>query len=153
MAGVAEIIGSVMIAAGAFFFVVGAIGIYRMPDVFTRMHAAGISDTVGAGLLLVGMMFFAGFSLVTLKLAIILAVIWFTSPIATHAVAQAALHEGLEPVLADKRILIGPGAHGEPERTKTRAKKSKGKTARRRTSTKSAAARRTTASPAKRTRS
>lgn len=116
MTGVAEIIGAVLIAIGAFFFVVGAIGIYRLPDVFTRMHAAGISDTVGAGMLVAGMMFMAGFSLVTVKLLIILCIIYITSPIATHALAQAALHAGLEPLLADKKVLVGPGVHSEPAR-------------------------------------
>ena len=115
MSAVADFIGGALILAGAFFFVVGAVGIYRMPDVFARMHAAGISDTVGAGLLIFGMMFLAGFSLVSVKLAIILGIIFFTSPIATHALAQAALHEGLEPVGVGKKILIGPGAHAEPE--------------------------------------
>jgi len=116
MAVIGEIIGSVFIALGAFFYVVGAIGIYRMPDVFTRMHAAGISDTAGAGLLIFGMMFLAGFSLVAVKLAIILGVIMFTSPMATHALAQAALHEGLEPVGVGNKVLIGPGAHPGPEK-------------------------------------
>ena len=125
MAWLSDIIGGVLILAGAFFFVVGAIGIYRMPDVFARMHAAGISDTVGAGLLLIGMMFLSGFSFfVTVKLAIILGIIFFTSPIATHALAQAALHEGLEPMGVGKKILTGPGAHSGPEtigRPKTKA--------------------------------
>ena len=126
MALLGEIIASVLIVLGSFFYVVGAIGIYRMPDVFTRMHAAGISDTAGAGLLLMGMMLFAVASgvsfFVIVKLAIILGVILFTSPIATHALAQAALHAGLEPVLASKKVMIGPGAHAEPARTsKTKA--------------------------------
>lgn len=122
----AEIISYVLIVLGSFFYVVGAIGIYRMPDVFTRMHAAGISDTAGAGLLLTGMMLFAfstGVSIfVIVKLAIILGVILFTSPIATHALAQAALHAGVEPQLASKKVMIGPGAHAEPARTPKRTK-------------------------------
>jgi len=132
MAGIGEIIGGGLIILGAFFYVVGAIGIYRMPDVFTRMHAAGISDTAGAGLLIFGMMCLAGFSLVTVKLAIILGVIFFTSPIATHALAQAALHAGLEPILASKKILIGPGAHPEQAGTPIASKKSAAKVTKRR---------------------
>jgi len=134
MAAALEIIGGLLILAGAFFFVVGAIGIYRMPDVFTRMHAAGISDTVGAGLLLIGMMFLAssgfedGFYFVVAKLGIILATIVFTSPIATHALAQAALHEGLEPEGVGKKVLIGPGAHPGPETIGKPSQKPKPKT-------------------------
>lgn len=116
MAGIQDMVGGLLIAIGAFFYVVGALGIYRMPDVFTRMHAAGISDTMGAGLLLAGMMFLAGFSLVTAKLAIILGIILFTSPIATHALAQAALHEGIMPMGVDDELLLGPGAHPGPEK-------------------------------------
>ncbi len=155
MAALSEIIGSVLIAVGAFFYVVGAIGIYRMPDVFTRMHAAGISDTAGAGLLIAGMMFLAGFSLVAVKLAIILGVILFTSPIATHALAQAALHEGLEPVGVGNKVLIGPGAHPGPEKIGKAAKNETRKPAIRsaRKPAKSPAAKRKTASAKRRTRS
>lgn len=120
MAALPEIIGGLLIAIGGFFYVVGAVGIYRMPDVFTRMHAAGISDTVGAGLLLVGMMFFGGLTLVTVKLAIILGVILFTGPMATHALAQAALHAGVEPILDRKAVMRGPGIQAAPKKiTKT----------------------------------
>lgn len=103
-----------LLAAGAFFYVVGGVGLVRMPDVFTRMHAAGISDTVGAGLMLVGMMLAAGVSLVTVKLMIILAVILFTSPVATHALAQAAMHDDVEPILATKTVLEADGDKEEP---------------------------------------
>lgn len=116
MAGIQDMAGGVLIAIGAFFYVVGALGLYRMPDIFTRMHAAGISDTMGAGLLLTGMMVLAGFSLVTVKLAIILGIILFTSPIATHALAQAALHEGIVPAGIGTEILLGPGVHPGPEK-------------------------------------
>jgi len=98
-------IGGILILAGAFFYVVGGIGLVRMPDVFTRLHGASVLDTVGGSLMLVGMMFHGGLTLVTIKLVIILAVIIFTSPVATHALAQAALHAGVEPQLASKDIL------------------------------------------------
>lgn len=123
IAGLPEITGGILIAIGAFFYVVGAVGIYRMPDVFTRMHAAGISDTVGAGLLLAGMMFFGGLTLVTVKLAIILGIILFTSPVATHALAQAALHAGVEPVLDKNTVMRGPGVQVKPGNAKRAAKK------------------------------
>lgn len=96
---------AILILAGAFFYVVGGIGLVRMPDLFTRMHGASVLDTVGGSLMLVGMMFAGGFTLVTIKLVIILAVIIFTSPVATHALAQAALHGGVEPQLASPNVL------------------------------------------------
>ncbi len=131
MADIQEMIGGALIVIGAFFYVVGALGIYRMPDVFTRMHAAGISDTMGAGLLLTGMMFLAGFSLVTVKLAIILGIILFTSPIATHALAQAALHEGIVPMGVGNEVLLGPGAHPGSEQIGRPANKAAGSAAKR----------------------
>lgn len=110
----AQWIGGVLILAGAFFYVVGALGLVRMPDLFSRLHAASVLDTAGAGLLILGMVLTAGFSLVSVKLLIILGVVVFTTPVATHALAQAALHDGVEPVLASKKVL------GEPPRAEPR---------------------------------
>jgi len=93
----------VLILSGSFFVVVSAIGLIRMPELFTRMHAASVSDTLGAGLLLAGMMLQIEFGLTTLKLAFIFVLILFTSPVVTHALAQAALHEKILPSLAEDR--------------------------------------------------
>jgi multicomponent Na+:H+ antiporter subunit G len=100
---VLEIASWALILAGSFFVLVGAIGLVRMPDVFTRMHAASVTDTLGAGLLFAGLMLQAGFSLITLKLLFILALFFFVGPVVTHALAQAALHVGVEPLLHDDR--------------------------------------------------
>ena len=89
------------LAAGGLFCVIGALGLLRMPDFFTRMHAASVTDTLGAGLILAGLMLQAGLTLVTAKLAIIVLLIFFTSPAATHALAKAALVRGVKPLLAD----------------------------------------------------
>jgi multicomponent Na+:H+ antiporter subunit G len=91
------------IAAGSGLIVVGAVGLIRMPDVYTRMHAASVIDTLGAGLLIGGLMLQAGPGLVLLKLLFILALFFFTGPVATHALAQAALHEGIAPILHEDR--------------------------------------------------
>lgn len=92
-----------LILGGSFFTVVGAVGLVRMPDVFTRMHAASVTETLGAGLLLIGLMLQAGLTLVTAKLLIILALLFFVSPVVTHALAAAALHAGIEPELVEDR--------------------------------------------------
>ena len=91
------------IALGSFFLLVGALGLLRMPDIFTRMHAASVSDTLGAGFLLLGLMIQAGLTLVTLKLVFILGLLFMTGPVAAHALAQAALHAGAKPILAEDR--------------------------------------------------
>jgi multicomponent Na+:H+ antiporter subunit G len=106
------------ILSGSFFVLVGAIGLLRMPDLYTRMHAASVMETLGAGLLFVGLMIQAGPTLITLKLFFLLALFFFAGPVASHALAQAALHEGLEPILHEDRRnrLDGGGADAE-ERT------------------------------------
>lgn len=91
----------VLIAAGSAFCLIGALGLLRMPDFFTRMHAASLVDTLGAGLLLLGMVLQAGFTLVTAKLLMIALLLFFTSPTATHALARAARARGVEPLLTD----------------------------------------------------
>jgi multicomponent Na+:H+ antiporter subunit G len=94
-----DVISWACIIAGAVFAVIGAVGILRLPDVFSRMHGAGIIDTLGAGLILVGLMFQAGFSLITVKLILIVVFVLYTSPTATHALARAALNGGVNPLI------------------------------------------------------
>lgn len=100
------------ILAGSFFTIVGALGLLRMPEVFTRMHAASVTDTLGAGLLLIGMMLQAGPTLVAVKLVFILALFFFTGPVITHALAQAAMQAGIEPRLDEDRR--EPAEQAEP---------------------------------------
>ena len=98
-----DIASWVLILLGSFFTLVGAIGLLRMPEIFTRMHAASVIDTLGVGLLVGGMMLQTGFTLVTLKLIFLLCLFLVTGPVVTHALAQAALHEGIKPLLAEDR--------------------------------------------------
>lgn len=85
----------VLLGSGALFCVVGGLGLLRMPDFWARAHAAGISDTLAAGLILSGLMLQAGFGLVTVKLVMVLAFIYITSPTAGHALYRAAHAHGL----------------------------------------------------------
>ena len=94
-----NLISAGLLAAGSIFVLIGAFGLIRLPDFYTRLHAAGITDTLGAELILLGLMFQAGLSLVTVKLILISLFIFFTSPTATHAVANAARVMGLKPML------------------------------------------------------
>ena len=98
-----DIASWVLILAGSGFIVVGALGILRFPDVFARMHAASVIETLGAGFLFAGLMIQAGFTQVTLKLLFILLLFFFTGPVITHALAQAALHAGLKPEIDEDR--------------------------------------------------
>lgn len=85
------------ILSGAALILIGAVGLVRMPDFYTRLHPAGVIDTMGAELMLVGMMIQGGLSIVTIKLVLIAVFIFFTSPTSTHAVANAAYVAGLRP--------------------------------------------------------
>jgi multicomponent Na+:H+ antiporter subunit G len=90
----------ICLVAGGVFCVVGAAGLLRMPDFFTRMHAASVIDTLGAGLILLGLLLQAPGWLVAAKLLAIALLLLFTSPTATHALAKAAMARGLRPLLA-----------------------------------------------------
>ena len=101
MAVVIDILSWILLLAGAGFMLVGGIGVLRLPDVYTRAHAGGITDTLGADLILVGLILQGGFTLVSVKLALILVFIFFTSPTSTHALIHTAHANGLDPVLDD----------------------------------------------------
>jgi multicomponent Na+:H+ antiporter subunit G len=112
-----DVLSWACILVGSFFTLVGAVGLLRMPEVFTRMHAASVIDTLGVGFLILGMCLQAGLSLVTLKLIFLLALFFFTGPVITHALAQACLHAKIRPALAnDRRGRERPPAAGEADR-------------------------------------
>lgn len=100
---VTHVLSWICILAGSAFVLTGALGFVRMPEVFTRMHAASVIDTLGVGLLIVGMMLQAGLTLISAKLLFILALIFFTGPVITHALAQAAIAAGVKPWLHEDR--------------------------------------------------
>ena len=85
------------ILAGLLFILVGTLGLLRLPDVFTRMHGAGMTDTLGAGLLILGMLLQTTDWLVAVKLILIILFLAFTSPTTSHALASAALRDGVRP--------------------------------------------------------
>ncbi|MDH3692402.1 MAG: monovalent cation/H(+) antiporter subunit G [Gammaproteobacteria bacterium] len=93
------ILALLCLIAGSVFLIIGGIGLLRLPDLFTRLHAAGVTDTLGAGLILLGLMLHAGFSQSSAKLLLIVIFLLFTSPTASHALAKAARHGGLVPRL------------------------------------------------------
>ncbi|SDK19600.1 monovalent cation/H(+) antiporter subunit G [Microbulbifer yueqingensis] len=88
-------LSGLMLAAGCFFMVSGAVGLVRFPDFYTRMHAAGVTDTLATFLIVGALMLLAGWSLALFKLGLILLFIFFTSPTASHALAKAAQHSEL----------------------------------------------------------
>lgn len=87
----------VLLVVGGFFVFAGGLGALRMPDFYTRMHAASLTDTLGTILVLTGLMLQSGISLATVKLLAILALLLFTAPTAAYALANAARLSGLKP--------------------------------------------------------
>jgi multicomponent Na+:H+ antiporter subunit G len=96
-----EILGGVFLLAGGAFCLIGGIGLLRMPDFYTRMHAASVIETLGAGLILLGLLLQAGWTLVAVKLLMVGLLVFFASPTASHALARAAMVRGLKPLLSD----------------------------------------------------
>ncbi|MGH2378259.1 MAG: monovalent cation/H(+) antiporter subunit G [Candidatus Limnocylindria bacterium] len=97
------VVSGALLLGGSLAVLAGGIGVLRLPDVYTRLHAAGVTDTLGALLLLSGLALLAGWSLVTVKLLLILLLLWLTSPVSSHALARAALAGKIEPRLAPAR--------------------------------------------------
>lgn len=99
MSAVLDLLTWVCIIAGAFLGILGGIGMHRFPDFYSRLHAAGTTDTLCSVLFLFGLMLQAGLTLVSVKLFFIFALLYFASPTSTHSLANAAMHGGLSPRL------------------------------------------------------
>ena len=102
-----DIIGASMTLAGGVLAVIGSLGVLRFPDLYTRLHAASITDTGAATLMLFGLALMAGISQETVKLIIAWAFVMLTSPTASHALANAAWSSGHKPVFGAFNIFSG----------------------------------------------
>jgi multicomponent Na+:H+ antiporter subunit G len=96
-----EVLASVLLTLGGFFVLVGGIGVMRMPDLYTRIHAASVTETMGTLLVMLGLMVLAGWSLAAFKLFAVLVFLLFTGPVASYAMANTALIAGVVPRLQD----------------------------------------------------
>ena len=83
---------------GIFFILTGSLGLLKLPDVFSRIHSAGMIDTAGAGFIILGMIFQSGISLATAKLVFISIFIFFSSPVSSHIISNLARKKGIEPL-------------------------------------------------------
>lgn len=108
MSVVIDFLAGAFLLTGGFFCVVGGIGLIRMPDFYTRMHAASVTETLGAGLILLGLILLGGWTLITMKLVMVGLLIFFASPTASHALARSAMLRGVKPQLAS------PDTKGDP---------------------------------------
>lgn len=97
MALVIDLLSWILLSIGGGFILIGGIGVVRLPELYTRMHAASLTDSMGTILILVGIMLQAGASLATIKLMAILVFMLLTGPTATYALGNAALMSGMRP--------------------------------------------------------
>jgi len=92
-----DIVSWILLLGGGAFGVMGGLGLIRFPDFYTRLHAAGVTDTLCALMIILGLILQAGLSILTVKLALILLFLLFTAPTASHALARAAIVDGVAP--------------------------------------------------------
>ncbi|MGY8762280.1 MAG: monovalent cation/H(+) antiporter subunit G [Nitrospinaceae bacterium] len=92
-----SIISIIFIIAGLFFLIVAAIGVVRLPDVFSRSHAVSLTDSLGAFLMLFGLALHEGLGINTLKILVVLVLLYILNPVISHATIRAALRSGLKP--------------------------------------------------------
>jgi len=107
-----EVVNWICLLVGSFFALVGGIGLLRLPDFFCRIHGGAITDTMGAGLVLLGLVLHAWIGLpdvdvqvkflASVKLLMILFFLLVSSPTSAHALAKAAVSHGLDPRQTDK---------------------------------------------------
>lgn len=90
-----EVLSAVLLLSGVFFSLSGALGLFKFPDFFTRVHASSVTDSIAAILIIAGLVLRTDFDLVAVKLLFILVFLLLTSPTASHALAKSARHGGL----------------------------------------------------------
>jgi multicomponent Na+:H+ antiporter subunit G len=91
------ILANLVVTAGAFFLLIGSVGLVRLPDFYSRAHATGKSDTLGVILVTLGLVIHQGLTLNGAKIILIMAFVGLTNPTATHALTRAAIRFGLKP--------------------------------------------------------
>jgi multicomponent Na+:H+ antiporter subunit G len=104
-----DVVSWALLLAGGAAGIIGGIGLLRFPDFYTRLHAAGVTETLCAVAILLGLALQTGLSLVTVKLVMILLFLLFTAPTATHALARAAVVDGVEPEVTEDDTEPTPG--------------------------------------------
>lgn len=109
-------LGNILILVGAFFVLTGALGMLRMPDFFSRLHPAGVTDSLGIPCVLIGLMLHTGLTLVSGKLLLLMLFLLLTSPTACHALAKAAFLSGMAD---DEMAALKKAREGESVRNET----------------------------------
>jgi multicomponent Na+:H+ antiporter subunit G len=96
-----EIVGIVFIGLGSLSVLLAAVGILRMPDVFTRLQATSKAATLGAFFIMFAAIAFFGTVAVAVKSAFVVVFLAITAPIGAHAIVRAAYIAGVRMADAD----------------------------------------------------
>jgi len=107
MTAILELLSGLCLFLGGVLCVTGGVGLLRMPDFFSRVHASGVTETLAAPLLLGGLLLQMELSLDSVKVIMVMILVLATNPTATHAMAKATLHGGQRPLEFDKESLTG----------------------------------------------
>jgi len=91
-------LGAIAIVTGGLFGLLAGLGVMRLPDLYTRMHAASKAGLVGAGLTYVGIAIVSADSAIILRALLGLAFLALTTPVSAHLLARAALKAGHLPM-------------------------------------------------------
>ncbi len=114
MTAILELLSGLCLFLGGILCVTGGVGLLRMPDFFSRVHASGVTETLAAPLLLTGLLLQMELSLDSVKLIMIMFLVLATNPTATHAMAKAALHGGQRPLVFDNDKDAGGEGSSKP---------------------------------------
>jgi len=109
-AGPRETISAVLVGIGILAMITGAFGLIRLPCVFSRSHGSGMIDTAGVAFVVLGLLVYEGPTLIAVKLILVGVFLFFTSPIATHALVQVAYRSGVRPAMGTKGVKGGDKA-------------------------------------------
>ena len=114
MTAILELLSNLCLLLGGVLCITGGVGLLRMPDFFSRVHASGVTETLAAPLLLIGLLLQMEWSLDSVKVIMILILVLATNPTATHAMAKATLHGGQRPLVFDKDETTGGEGTSKP---------------------------------------
>ena len=114
MTAILELLSNICLMLGGVLCITGGVGLLRMPDFFSRVHASGVTETLAAPLLLIGLLLQMEWSLDSVKVIMILFLVLATNPTATHAMAKATLHGGQRPRVCDDDETTGGEGSSKP---------------------------------------
>ncbi len=103
---VKEIISAALLLIGFALMVISAIGVLRLPDFFSRLHASSIGETLGIVLAGIGLAVYHGVNLTSLKILLVVAALFLVNPLGTHLISKAAIHSGKQPWKEEKNADI-----------------------------------------------